>query len=90
MAYTVVLLERDFIGPPIACALSGEVFDSIAAATAAAKCEAFYLSRRLGIPIAVAIADSQRTLVRHIVPAHEERPHAAHRATRPTAGEGLG
>ncbi|MFC3267497.1 hypothetical protein ACFOED_00450 [Vulcaniibacterium thermophilum] len=71
--YTVQLLERDFVGRPIDSAISAEVFPSLAQASAAARSEAFYLSHRLGIPVAVAIADAERTLIRHIVPAlHDE------------------
>lgn len=68
MTYTVVLFERDFVGRRIANPLDGERFDSLALASAAAQEEAFHLSTVLRIPVAVAIADSQRTLVRHIVP----------------------
>lgn len=74
MGYTVLLLERDFVGRPIDTPLAGEVFDSLARASAAAKSEAFYLSHVLGIPIAVVIGDGQRTLVRHIVSAGPREP----------------
>lgn len=74
MGYTVLLLERDFVGRPIDSPLAGEVFESLVRASAAAKSEAFFLSHLLGVPIAIAIADDQRTLIRHIVSAHVQQP----------------
>ncbi|KAB8315378.1 hypothetical protein SD81_032425 [Tolypothrix campylonemoides VB511288] len=73
MPYTVDIVERDFTGPRLQNALSGETFATLLEASSAAKSEAFYLSNALGVPIAVMIHEDERTLIRHIVPAlHDE------------------
>lgn len=76
MSYRIEFRERGYLGECIDSPLKGERFETVAKASLAAKQEAFDLSNRLGAPIAVLIADDQRVLIRHIVPArHDEHRH---------------
>jgi len=82
-----MLLEGDLNGRPIPSEVSQRAFPTIAKASAAAKTEAFALSSRLGVPVAVAIADRQeRVLIRHVVPAmHCEHTKPLYRGSLRTA-----
>ena len=66
--YTVQLSERDYQGPRLACEVSDERYGNAAAASAAAKAEAFHLSVQLRRPIAIRIFEDERVYLSHIMP----------------------
>jgi hypothetical protein len=53
----------------LSCDVADERFDNPAAASAAAKSEAFHLSVQLGLPVAIRIFEDSRIYLSHIMPA---------------------
>lgn len=69
MPYTVQLTESTYLGRTLSCDVADERFDNAAAASAAAKAEAFHLSMQLGVAVAIRIFEDQRVYLSHIMPA---------------------
>lgn len=69
MPYTVQLNESTYLGRTLSCDVAEERFDNVAAASAAAKNEAFHLSVQLGVAVAIRIFEDRRIFLSHIMPA---------------------